>query len=306
MRCLAQIPLILVILAVLLTGCASDRRQPQDQRGVAQAASAPTAAPTAAPPSLAQPDASSSRVEQQTFHSVALDRAMPYRIYLPPGYDAKTQQRYPVLIMLHGIYAGHKEWAAYGLFDQADRLMGSGEIPPFIIVLPEGEQDYWVNHADGGPRWGDYTAQDVVREIDGRYRTLTQREKRAVGGLSMGGHGALQLGINYNDTFGVVGAHAATLREPGTMPDFFGDEAFYMGHYPRPLFRDHPDQAKRLKIWIDVGNGDEWRPGVEAFHNQLVEEGIPHEWHVFEGIHHDSYWTRYAPDYLRFYGEAFR
>jgi len=87
---------------------------------------------------------------------------MSYLAYQPPGYEASSPARYPVLYMLHGSGGGYTEWASYGLLVAADHLMQRGEIPPFLIVLPEGDRAYWVDHANGGPAWGTYMAREVV------------------------------------------------------------------------------------------------------------------------------------------------
>lgn len=129
---------------------------------------------------------SGSQLLDRTFFSATLGRAMPYFVYLPVGY-AESGTRYPVLYMLHGYGGSNTEWIGYGLPETADHMMNAGEIPPMIIVLPQGDQAYWVNHANGGERWGDYTARDVVQQIDATYRTIPDAPHRAVGGLSMGG-----------------------------------------------------------------------------------------------------------------------
>jgi len=99
--------------------------------------------------------------------SPALGQPMPITVFLPPGYETSSQ-RYPVLYMLHGLGGHRDEWEGYGMFDTANAMMRSGEIPPFIIVLPEGSDGYWFNHADNGARWGDYLAHDVVNAVDAK------------------------------------------------------------------------------------------------------------------------------------------
>lgn len=247
---------------------------------------------------------SPSRVVSTSFTSRALRRAMPYLVYLPPGYDSSPAARYPVLYMLHGMGGTLTEWQGYGIFDMADRLITAGQIPPFMIVLPQGDTDYWVDHAGGGPRWGLYTARDVVEEIDGRYRTLAERGHRAIGGLSMGAHGALQLAMNYPGTFGVVGAHSPTLRRRDTMPAYFGDQAYFNAHDPVYLLQQHPEAARAVTLWLDVGAEDIWAPVVEEFHQQLADAGVAHVFHVFPGGHASEFWAGNVAAYLAFYGAA--
>jgi enterochelin esterase-like enzyme len=164
-----------------------------------------------------------SRVERSVFHSAALGREMPYTVYVPSGYDESTHNRYPTLYMLHGMGGHNTEWEGYGLLQSADSLIAAGEIDPIIIVLPQGDQSYWVDWADGGPAWGLYVARDLVDHVDLQFRTVADPTGRAVGGLSMGAHGALQLGLRYPRVFGIVGAHSPSLRSFDERLPYFGD-----------------------------------------------------------------------------------
>jgi enterochelin esterase-like enzyme len=255
-----------------------------------------------------------SRLDAGVFHTPALDREMPFFVYLPPGYDLDPGARFPVLYMLHGMGGSSWEWAELGLFGAADELVASGAIDPFLIVLPQGDQAYWFDHANGDD-YGAYVARDVVAEIDQRYRTIPAREARAVGGLSMGSMGALQLAINYPNVFGAVGAHGLTLRDYPSMaehlgeelsPRWLGDERRYAAFDPISLYRQLPAVARRLDIWLDVGADDaHWRPIAAEFHQQLLEDHVPHEWRILPGGHDPGRYQRaHAKEYLRFYGKA--
>ena len=260
----------------------------------AEGAAMPAAAPAPSP----------SRVEQRTFVSAALGREMPYTVFTPPGYTDDQATRYPVLYMLHGLGGSRAEWQDYGLLDTADRLMRAGEIPPFLIVLAEGGSNYWVDHANGGPAWGTYVARDLVAAVDGAFRTRPTRGSRAIGGDSMGGHGALQLAINHPQVFGVVGAHSFALRRHETAFSFFGNRADFNQRDPVFLYHARADVARTLTLWLDMGDEDVWHPAARAFHQQLVADGIPHRWHEYRGGHTGEYWTSHTTDYLRFYGAS--
>lgn len=242
---------------------------------------------------------------------------MPIAAFLPPGYDSNTD-RYPVLYMLHGLGGTNQEWRSYGLFEVAEKLMAKGAVRPFIIVLPQGDESYWVDHAGGGPQWGRYLARDVVSEIDSRYRTLPDPADRAVGGLSMGADGSLQIALNNPDVFRIVGAHSPVLRAYEIAPAYYGDRQYFEAHYPVELVRQKTDIARKLNIWLDVGLTDEWLTNVEAFHDELATLGIAHEWLIWRGSpttpcstatspcgHNGNYWGEHAPEYLRFYGSSF-
>lgn len=247
-----------------------------------------------------------SQLEKRVFWSVALHRAMPYLIYLPPGYDANPQTRYPVLYLLHGRNASYRMWYDLGFHTTADRMILAGEIQPFIIVMPEGENGYWVNHANNGPQWGDYIGRDLIYEIDSHFRTKADRAGRAIGGISMGGCGALQLGMNFSDVFGIVGAHSPALRTHETAPSYFGDLAYFNAHSPVPLFKAKAKVAGALKLFIDMGEQDGWHGPALAFHRQLVEQGIAHEWKSRPGGHTGAYWSGHLSEYLGYYDRAFK
>jgi S-formylglutathione hydrolase FrmB len=185
----------------------------------------------------------------------------------------------------------------------ADNLITSGSIQPMIIVTPEGNSSYWINQANRGPRWGDYVSQDLVQEIDSTYRTVATREDRAIGGVSMGAHGALQLAMNTNE-FGVVGAHSLVLRKYEEAFPIFGDRSYFDANDPVALCNKNEARVQDTVIWIDIGQDDKWRPAAEAFHQQLVSEGLLHSWHVNPGGHDGAYWSSNLNDYLKFYSRA--
>ena len=249
-------------------------------------------------------------LEQSTFHSAALERTMSYLIYLPPGY-ATSGDRYPTLYMLHGGGGLISEWVDYGLVSTADAMMRSAEIEPFIIVMPEGDQEYWVDHvvdaATGanGEKWGTYTARDVVATIDTRYRTIADARERAIGGLSMGGHGAMQLAMNFPGTWTIVGAHSPSIRSESDAPTYFGAGAAFAARDPLSLITAKPALARSITWWIDTGDTDPWRAQTELVADELSSIGADVTWQPFGGDHSAQYWSAHLADYLAFYDRAF-
>jgi enterochelin esterase-like enzyme len=246
------------------------------------------------------------QVIERTVWSDSLGRDMPLTVYLPPGYQANPAARYPVLYMLHGLGGDHQDWQREGLFAIATQLIGRGDIPPMIIVTPEGEQGYWIDDAGGGPRYGSYVANDLVAAIDHEYRTNMGSRFRAIGGMSMGAHGALQLALNNPGEFGVVGAHSLVLRNKEQAFAFFGDQTYFAAHDPVSILQRDRSAARGLVLWIDIGDEDGWLGAASTFNNQLQTEGVAHSWHVYRGGHTAEYWSAHLVDYLRFYGDAFR
>jgi S-formylglutathione hydrolase FrmB len=243
----------------------------------------------------------------RSFYSEMLGRFMPYRVYLPAGYGGGSR-RYPVLYLLHGQSGRYDEWSGYGAEAVANELQESGKLGPVIMVAPQGGLGYWMNQDGGtlgrGTPWGDFVAKDLVRHVDDTYRTLAQRERRAIGGLSMGGHGAIQLALNYPTVFGVAGAHSPSIRPEGSAPAYFGTGSFFDSRDPLRLIERAELNVRPPRIWIDAGASDPWRPAAEALHKALEERGWAHEWRVFAGEHDGWYWGDHIWEYLPFYGTA--
>lgn len=132
-------------------------------------------------------------------------------VYLPPGYAEETGRRYPVLYLLHGYTGTDESWfgddAAWDARAAADRAMGSGAAEPMIIVMPNCYNRFggcmYVNSATTG-YWEDYVADDLVAYIDAHYRTIPERAARGLAGHSMGGYGALLIGMRRPEVFSAL------------------------------------------------------------------------------------------------------
>jgi len=180
------------------------------------------------------------RVEEKTFLAPSIqhnkggeDPRRKLIVYLPPGYD-EGSRRYPTLYFLHGfaVDAGDMmQWIGFkALMDSA---IATGILPPAILVLPSSMTKYfgsfYTNSSLTG-NWSDYIGRDVVQYMDRHYRTIPHRDSRGLFGHSMGGHGALKIGMLFADTFSAVYA-----MSPGAL--HFSDE-FRLGHPAiRQLYR---------------------------------------------------------------------
>lgn len=270
---------------------ASYLTEPRGARRASTAASSPSTV-----------SSSAGHLVRSSFPSRVLSRQMPYLVYLPPGYEASAA-RYPVLYMLHGINGSYEEWLVCGLIAAAEEMILDGRIQPLIIVLPQGDRGYYINHSGGGPRWADYILREVVPLVDASYRTIPSRAGRAIGGDSMGGHGALQLAINNPELFGTIGAHSPALRRLSETFPFFGDAAYFARHDPLTLARTS-EAVNQLSIWIDTGAEDPWRRRAADLHDALNERGVPHRWRLLPGRHDRAYWRANVGDYLLFYSRS--
>lgn len=143
------------------------------------------------------------------FYSPAVDRTMKFDIVLPSGYDA-SEQRYPVLYLLHGYMQNYTVWG---------RNLAAGwyarNLDELIVVLPDAGNSWYINYAvsDDGQRnhWEDHIIEDVIGYVDSHFRTEARREGRALAGLSMGGFGALALGFRHPELFVSLGSTSGAL-----------------------------------------------------------------------------------------------
>lgn len=269
--------------------------------------------------------ASDSVVEYIRVESEALDRAVPAGVYLPPSYD-DSDERYPVLYFLHGMFGDERKWENRGCAEILDELIDEGEVPPMIVVAPSGERScFWVNWKSGGNDWEDFVARDLVAEVDRRFRTLADREHRGISGDSMGGYGALHIAFKHPDVFGSASAHSAMLYpvELDRLPTWILERADSWApiygspvdedHWRRnhPLFLARTLDVKtlcRLRIYFDCGSEDRFGfdQGARELDRILEERGVPHEAFIREGNHGRGYFLRYVPYSLKFHGEVFR
>jgi enterochelin esterase-like enzyme len=151
-----------------------------------------------------------SRVETLVIGAPALDMP-PERlyVYLPPGYDAHPKRRYPVVYLLHGYPGGPLDWfRAAEVQDQMDALLRYHLVQPMVIVAPNANGGWlhdseMLNQVDG-PQVETYLTRTIVAAIDARYRTVPARSGRAIGGMSSGGYGALNLGLRHQATYAVI------------------------------------------------------------------------------------------------------
>ena len=243
------------------------------------------------------------QVQDRSFWSETLRREMRYWIYLPPRYG-ETALRYTTLYMLHGGGGELDEWAAYGLLDVADRAFRDGKLPPFLIVLPQGDKSLWTNWANDSPRWGDYLAYDVVWEIDSSFATVPAARARIVAGNSMGGWGALYQAFTHPDIFGAAAAHSPSLYTDEGAVAFLGTGEEYASKDPLTLSLLISPEL-HLRLWLDIGDDDPWEHRAAELHARLDQRQVPHDWRVYPGIHGPEYWASNVPAYLEFYGTVF-
>lgn len=211
------------------------------------------------------------------------------RVYTPPKFS--RDQTYPVLYLLHGIGGDENEWARHGAPDVIlDNLIADGRAVPMIVVLPNGRASKDVTPRDPIPRQSPAFAKfeqelltDLIPFIEMSYPVRTDRESRALAGLSMGGGQALNFGLTHLDRFAWVGGFSSA---PNTRP-------------AAELITDETSTQLRL-LYLGCGDKDFLFRISEDFHAALTEKQVPHVYNVIpDGKHDFAVWRRELYQFAR-------
>ncbi len=244
------------------------------------------------------PDAGT--VVTRSLDSAVLGQTKQYNLYLPPDWCHLSDL--PLLVMLHGRNGDYTDWVNKGALDQAaDMLIRSGEIRPLIILMPDGDDSFYVNGPLGD--YETYIVEELLSAVEAEFPTTAARDSRFIGGLSMGGYGALYLGLRHPDLFSAIGAHSPALLMPEEAPYWlYGaqQELFSERDIVNLIMRD--GWPPHMRLFVDIGAEDKLMQGVYIFFGSLFGQPLPYfEGHVWPGGHYWGYWSLHAPDYLRFY-----
>jgi S-formylglutathione hydrolase FrmB len=241
------------------------------------------------------PDPRGATVSRFTVHSRLLHRDVDEIVIAPRGGGRGR----PVVVLLHGRGGGPADF----LNDQWFReLAALGPRAPDLVLVSGGDHSYFHDRDDGP--WGRYVMEEAIpagiRRVGGDPRRV------AIGGISMGGFGALDLALEHPGRFCAVGGHSAALwRSAGETPaGAFDDAADFAAHDPLALARARRLPLGRARVWIDAGRDDPFFRAGRALATELRAQGQPVQFHTGAGGHERSYWWRHEPAYLAFYASA--
>jgi putative tributyrin esterase len=213
--------------------------------------------------------------------SAALNEKRPVTVLLPTGY-AQSGRRYPVVYLLHGGGQDHTAFATRPWFGaQASRGI--------IIVTPNAGESWYVNSVvDPKAKFEDFVVKDLVSYIDANYRTIASRQGRAVAGVSMGGWGAMLLGLKHHPVFGSVGAMSApyliSRQSPNMDMTVREQQTFGIPGSPERLARDPVSILATIPLesvptlYLASGNQDIFVIDNRRFVERLTERKIPYEY----------------------------
>jgi enterochelin esterase-like enzyme len=233
-------------------------------------------------------------------------------IYCPPGYDINVKQKYPVLYLQHGSGEDERGWGIQGKADIIiDNLIASGKAKPMLIVMDQGYAERagatapeqrtpgaapgttGARPPQGPSAFEEVVIKDLIPFIDETFRTLSDRDHRAMAGLSMGGMQTIQITFANLDKFSYIAGFSGAGRFSGTGLDVKND---YRG-----ILADSAAFNKKVKLlWIGIGTAEpeNMYKGVNGFHLALLKAGIKHVYYESPGTAHE--WLTWRRDLYDF------
>ncbi|KPK62499.1 MAG: esterase, partial [Planctomycetes bacterium SM23_32] len=237
------------------------------------------------------------------FFGTAIAKQTNMTILLPQ--DVEAGGPFPVLYQLHGLSDDDTAWTRWTSIERYVRGL------PLIVVMPDSARGFYTDAAQG-PAYEAHIMEDVMGLVDRFLPTVQAREGRAVGGLSMGGYGAMKLALKYPDRFRSVAAHSSAFDVGRRVGDhdraeefrrIFGDEPAGGRNDPFHL-AEQVDRQMLPAIRFDCGTEDGLIEENRAFHAHLAELGIRHEYQEFPGAHDWGYWDVHVREALAFHCAA--
>ncbi len=227
-----------------------------------------------------------------TYHARTTGGPRRAFVYTPPGYDDQPSRHYPVLYLQHGAGESERAWTEQGKANVIlDNLIAARLAEPMLVVMENGyaappDQAAATPNRTQPDSFAELVALDLVPFIDGKFRTLADRQHRAIAGLSMGGGQAMRTGLAHLDKFAWIGSFSGALRD-------FNIETSYGG-----ALRDAAAANRQLRLlWIGCGTEDRLIQGAREIHNSLTEHKVEHVWLEIPGSHEWQVWRKHLHDF---------
>jgi putative tributyrin esterase len=262
-----------------------------------------------------------SSVQIVQFQSKLVGKTLPYNVLLPVDYDhpSSKTKRYPVIYLLHGLTGHYTNWF--------ERTKLSDHAAPYnlIIVTPEGNDNWYTDSVTvPADKYESYIIEELLPDVQRRFRAVEAREGRAIAGLSMGGYGALKFGVKYPETFAFAGSMSGALDVTSLKEADLGAFKF-IWRTILPVFGPENSanraandlhklllelQAEKIGalpyVYVDCGTEDPLLPSNRSLAEILVQKKIPHEYRQLPGSHNWAYWDQQVQEVLKLAAKKLR
>ena len=255
-------------------------------------------------------------VVSQKFASPTLGRDWVYNVYLPDGYDT-GKLRYPVMYLLHGNGGDENEWVAKGEAQKTvDRLIADGLMPPAVIVLPSATTTWYVDRKE--PMETAFL-KDLMPEVERKFRVINERMGRVIGGVSMGGYGALRFALKNPEMFAAAALVAPAIYVPeppetssARRVGVFGAERYDPEVWKALNYTTLLDTflAKKISLPVHFSSGDHDDFQIEYhatnLHKVWRDNKLPAELRIIDGAHNWDAFKLLFPDAVRYVFQTVR
>lgn len=246
------------------------------------------------------------KVVTRTFSSQVLKKSVSYNIALPSTYGSDNR-RYPVIYLLHGAWGSYTDW------NTKSGVAAYTAPTDFIVVMPDSNGNSWYNDSPGAGDVETFITDELRQDVEKNYRTINNRQGRAIIGLSMGGYGAIHLATEHSDLYCAAASLSGAV---GWGTTTFDKNLLVMAKdiYPNNTDISYqqdsllPSIVKHVKsglyvgpsIYFDCGKEDFLIKSNQELEAALIAKGIPHEYAEFDGAHTWTYWDSHIRDAFQF------
>jgi putative tributyrin esterase len=212
---------------------------------------------------------------------------------------------YATFYLLHGLSDDYTIW------QRRTRIEWYVRDLPLIVVMPDGFRGFYTDN-DQGPAYAQYIGEELPAFIEKTFPAKRTRAGRCIGGLSMGGYGALRIGLGYPETFASVNSHSGALMHGAktyTKPDqaefrrVFGARPAGSSHDLLILAKKAKRAGKLPKLLVDCGTEDKLLADNREFHAKLEAMDVPHQYAEFPGAHNWNFWDTHIQEALAFHAK---
>lgn len=252
--------------------------------------------------------AKAAQVDTIQVFSASMQKNIKTCVMLPDGYK-KSSKKFPVVYLLHGYSGNYASWAK-----DFKELKKQVDLYNFIVIGVDGNYSSWYFDSPIDPsfKYETYVTSELVPYIDKNYKTISNRDSRAISGLSMGGHGALYLSIKHQDIFGAAGSMSGGVdfrpfpdnwdikKRLGTITEFPDN---WNKNTVVNMLDLLPNNS--LKLIIDCGVDDFFMKVNRDLHAKMLDKKINHDYIERPGEHNLAYWENALKFQLLFFSNFF-
>jgi S-formylglutathione hydrolase FrmB len=265
------------------------------------------------------PAFAAARVQCGTVKSPYMAQPVGYCAMLPPSYDEQLSRKYPVLYFLHGLGGDQSFLVSTGGWNVIADAWEQKRLAEFVVITPQAGNSFYIDSKNGKIKYEDFFVRDFVPQMEKKFRLLGTRSGRAIGGISMGGYGALRFAFKYPQMFSSASGLMPALMEelPHGSRDagfsaFFGtafgsplDEAFWKANTPFVYARTANFAGMHVFLSCGEQDGYGFDQGTRVMDKLLAQRRVAHVARLSPGQHDWQFVAQYLLESLQYQAKSF-